>query len=952
MKKKGLKKHVASLVTITTLASVGVNGMVVSAAEENLKLKQEQVTPKEDKLIPAEENQKLNQEQLTPKEDELIPAEENQKLNQEQVTPREDELIPAEENQKLNQEQVTPKEDELIPAEGNSTQAVQNGSQRGVTNVSVIGWSKLNAQLSTSQQVDLTYTLKYVVKIALLGKDTTYFTFDSKVVPYIDKVQYKKKGLLSSSWVDMELNNNVASVSTTSLLNLDLLGLLPVDVDVRLILKNGLKNGTYEFDTMQKADNLIDAAIIENSQAHATLKVGTGDDIPPNKPIVNNVTDQDTKVTGTGEAGSKVTVAVGDQKYEGKVDGNGNFTVDIPKQKPGTEIKVTLTDDSDNVSEPSIIMVKDMTAPETPVVKEVTDESTKVTGTGEAGSKVTVAVGDQKYEGKVDENGNFTVDIPKQKPGTEVTVTLTDASDNVSKPSKVTVTDVTAPEAPVVKEVTDESTKVTGTGEAGSKVTVAVGDQKYEGKVDGNGNFTVDIPKQKPGTEVTVKLTDTAGNTSKPSKVTVKDGTVPEAPVVKGITDKDTKVIGTGEVGSKVTVTMGDQKYEGKVDENGNFTVDIPKQKPGTEVTVTLTDAAGNASKPSKVTVKDVTAPEAPVVKGITDKDTKVIGTGEAGSRVTVTISDQKYEGKVDENGNFTVDIPKQKPGTEVTVTLTDAAGNTSKPSKAIVSETIANINAKINKPLTTSHMYVTGTATEGTAKVALYINGKFIRTAAIQPDGSYRVFIDKSYRVENNEVKVLPLTEHGKEGIGDTTKIKKENLERLPAPTINPVHEIDNYVMGTIDSKAKRVALYVNGKFIRYGAVDEATGTYKIYKERALAPAGAEIKVLAVDENNIDGYSAQTIALSDTVVVNAPDVKPVFFGDNYVTGKYAEGTKGIKLYINNKFVRYGALDSTNETFKIYLDKTLAPAGTELKIVPVSFTGKEGTSTIVVVKGR
>ncbi|PGZ76410.1 Ig-like domain-containing protein, partial [Bacillus sp. AFS029637] len=376
MKKKGLKKHVASLVTITTLASVGVNGMVVSAAEENLKLKQEQVTPKEDKLIPAEENQKLNQEQLTPKEDELIPAEENQKLNQEQVTPREDELIPAEENQKLNQEQVTPKEDELIPAEGNSTQAVQNGSQRGVTNVSVIGWSKLNAQLSTSQQVDLTYTLKYVVKIALLGKDTTYFTFDSKVVPYIDKVQYKKKGLLSSSWVDMELNNNVASVSTTSLLNLDLLGLLPVDVDVRLILKNGLKNGTYEFDTMQKADNLIDAAIIENSQAHATLKVGTGDDIPPNKPIVNNVTDQDTKVTGTGEAGSKVTVAVGDQKYEGKVDGNGNFTVDIPKQKPGTEIKVTLTDDSDNVSEPSIIMVKDMTAPETPVVKEVTDEST------------------------------------------------------------------------------------------------------------------------------------------------------------------------------------------------------------------------------------------------------------------------------------------------------------------------------------------------------------------------------------------------------------------------------------------------------------------------------------------------------------------------------------------------------------------------------------------------
>ncbi|OFD38233.1 hypothetical protein BWGOE3_52380 [Bacillus mycoides] len=931
MTKRRFKKHVASLVTITTLASVGVNGMLVSAAEENPKVEQEQVITQGDKLVPVEENPKVEQEQVITQGDKLVPVEE----------------IP-----KVEQGQVPPKGDALTTAEEVPTREAQNASARGVTTVSVIGWSKLNAQLSTQKQVDLTYTLQYVVKIGLLSKETTYFTFDPKVMPYIEKVQYKKKNLLSSSWIDMELDNNVASVATTSLLNLDLLGLLPVDVDVRLILKNELKNGTYQFDGLQKANNLIDAEVIKNSEAHATLKVGTGDDIAPNKPIVNKVTDQDTKVTGTGEVGSKVTVTAGDQKYEGKVDGNGNFTVDIPKQKPGTEVTVTLTDDSNNISEPTVIIVKDITAPETPVVKEVTDESTKVIGTGEAGSKVTVTAGDQKYEGMVDGNGNFAVDIPKQKPGTEVTVILTDAAGNTSDPSKLIVKDATAPEAPVVKGVDENDTKVVGTGEVGSKVTVTIGNQKYEGKVDGNGNFTVDIPKQKPGTEVTVTLTDAAGNTSNPSKVTVKDATAPEAPVVKGVTDKDTKVIGTGEAGSKVTVTIGNQKHEGMVDGNGNFAVDIPKQKPGTEVTVTLTDAAGNTSNPSKVTVKDVTAPEAPVVKGVTDEDTKVTVTGEAGSKVTVTIGGQKYEGKVDGNGNFTVDIPKQKPGTEVTVTLTDAAGNTSNPSKVIVSETIANINAKINKPLTTSHMYVTGTATEGTAKVALYINGKFIRTAEIQPDGSYRVFIDKSYRVENNEIKVLPLTENGKAGTGDTTKIKKANLERLPAPTINPVQEMDNYVIGTIDSKAKRVALYVNGKFVRYGAIDEATGTYKVYKERTLAPAGAEIKVLAVDENNIDGYSAQTIVLSDTVEVNAPDVKPVFFGDNYVTGKYAEGTKGIKLYINNQFVRYGALDSKNETFKIYLDKTLAPVGTELKIIPVSLTGKEGTPIIVVVKGR
>ncbi|MGR6001540.1 Ig-like domain-containing protein [Bacillus cereus] len=668
----------------------------------------------------------------------------------------------------------------------------------------------------------------------------------------------RKKNLLSSKWVEVPLVDNRVHITTSNLVSADLLGMLPAKIETRVTLKKPLREGTYTLDALEKSSNAIDAAVIKNSEAGTTIKIGSGVDSTIKKPVVNEVTDQNTKVTGTGEVGSKVTVTIGGNKYEGKVDGNGNFTVEIPKQKPGTEISVTVTD--------------------------------------------------------------------------EIGVT--------SEPTKVTVKDTTAPDAPTVKEITDIDTKVTGTGEVGSKVTVTTGGNKYEGKVDGNGNFTVEIPKQKPGTEVTVTLTDDAGNTSKPTKVTVKGVKVPDAPTVKEVTDADTQVTGTGEVGSKVTVTTGGNKYEGKVDENGNFTVEIPKQKPGTEVTVTLTDDAGNTSKPTKVTVKDTTAPDAPTVKEITDVDTKVTGTGEVGSKVTVAIGGNKYEGKVNEDGNFTVEIPKQKPGTVIKVTLTDNAGNTSKPSQVIVSETIANIKAQINKPLTTSHMYVTGTTTEGTAKVALYINDKFIRYAAVQPDGSYRVFIDSSYRVEGNNIKVLPLTKDGRAGTGDTAKIEKANFERLPAPTIDPVKVSTNYVTGKIDTRAKRVALYVDGKFVRYGAIN-SDGTYKIYKEKTLASEGAEIKVIAVDENNIDGYPAKTIVETENVgELGAPDVNQVFYGDTYITGKYVEGTKGIKLYINDKFIRYGALDANSETFKIYLDKTLAPVGTELKIVPVTASGK------------
>ncbi|MBM6769037.1 Ig-like domain-containing protein [Bacillus cereus] len=826
-KNKKMKKHVASLVAFSTLASVTLSGVPASAEE-----------------LKRNANSKVNQGEL-----------ENKQIKEKKV-----------------ESQVEEQQVEEQPAQQEGQASNSADVQHGVGKVSVIGWAKLEAGLTkgNEKQIDAIYTIKYGAQLGLLNEEETHIIYDPKLVPYIAKVEYKKKNLLSSKWVEVPLVDNRVHITTSNLVSADLLGMLPAKIETRVTLKKPLREGTYTLDALEKSSNAIDAAVIKNSEAGTTIKIGSGVDSTIKKPVVNEVTDQNTKVTGTGEVGSKVTVTIGGNKYEGKVDGNGNFTVEIPKQKPGTEISVTVTD--------------------------------------------------------------------------EIGVT--------SEPTKVTVKDTTAPDAPTVKEITDIDTKVTGTGEVGSKVTVTTGGNKYEGKVDGNGDFTVEIPKQKPGTEVTVTLTDDAGNTSKPTKVTVKGVKVPDAPTVKEITDADTKVTGTGEVGSKVTVTTGGNKYEGKVDENGNFTVEIPKQKPGTEVTVTVTDDAGNTSKPTKVTVKDTTAPDAPIVKGVTDIDTKVTGTGEVGAKVKVVIGGNKYEGEVDENGNFVVEIPKQKPGTVIKVTLTDNAGNTSKPSQVIVSETIANIKAQINKPLTTSHMYVTGTTTEGTAKVALYINDKFIRYAAVQPDGSYRVFIDSSYRVEGNNIKVLPLTKDGRAGTGDTAKIEKANFERLPAPTIDPVKVSTNYVTGKIDTRAKRVALYVDGKFVRYGAIN-SDGTYKIYKEKTLAAEGAEIKVIAVDENNIDGYPAKTVVETDNVgELGAPDVNQVFYGDTYITGKYVEGTKGIKLYINDKFIRYGALEANSETFKIYLDKTLAPVGTELKIVPVTASGKEGKATSIIVKAR
>ncbi|EJR89792.1 hypothetical protein IKE_05966 [Bacillus cereus VD196] len=266
--------------------------------------------------------------------------------------------------------------------------------------------------------------------------------------------------------------------------------------------------------------------------------------------------------------------------------------------------------------------------------------------------------------------------------GSQLTVTQT-LEGVTSENTKITVTDSTAPDATKLNTLTDQDTKVSGTGEPDTTVKIVVdGKEVGSGKVDDQGNYKVDIPKQPVGKEVIVTLTDATGNTSQPTKQIVEDKTAPDAPKVDPVTDQNTKVTGIGEKGSIVKVVVdGKEIGSGKVDNQGNYTVDIPKQPGGAELIVTLIDAAGNESQPTKQNVEDKTAPDVPKVNPVMDQDTKVTGTGEKGAKVSVVVEGKEIGmGTVDDQGNYTVDIPKQPVGKEVIVTLTDAAGNTSQP--------------------------------------------------------------------------------------------------------------------------------------------------------------------------------------------------------------------------------------------------------------------------------
>ncbi|MBS4214796.1 5'-nucleotidase C-terminal domain-containing protein [Bacillus sp. FJAT-49825] len=167
------------------------------------------------------------------------------------------------------------------------------------------------------------------------------------------------------------------------------------------------------------------------------------------------------------------------------------------------------------------------------------------------------------------------------------------------------VADSVAPDAPSVNEVSDQSTIVTGKAEAGSTVKVFVdGNILGSSTAVGDGSFVIEIAKQAAGTEISVTATDSAGNVSEATVVTVKDVTAPDAPQVNPVIHNDTVVTGTTEAGANVKVMMGTVEIGTAVaDANGKFTVSVPKQKHKNLLTVTATDAAGNVSMETVVDV-------------------------------------------------------------------------------------------------------------------------------------------------------------------------------------------------------------------------------------------------------------------------------------------------------------------------------------------------------------
>jgi hypothetical protein len=244
----------------------------------------------------------------------------------------------------------------------------------------------------------------------------------------------------------------------------------------------------------------------------------------PNAPFVNKITENSTSVSGTSESNMEVFVKIGSTIIgRGKTDFYGNFSVNIPMQAAGTDIRVVVRDRAGHYSSYTIVKVLDITAPLAPVVNGVTDVDTLVTGKAESATEVFVKVGTTIIgRGKSDLLGNFSAAIPNQSAGTKVRVVVRDGSSNYSPYTTIKVADVTVPLAPLVNKITEMDTFVTGKAEPSTEVFVKVGTTIIGRDVtDSKGNFNVAIPRQTAGVKVRVVVRDDARHYSEYTVLTV-----------------------------------------------------------------------------------------------------------------------------------------------------------------------------------------------------------------------------------------------------------------------------------------------------------------------------------------------------------------------------------------------------------------------------------------------
>lgn len=154
-------------------------------------------------------------------------------------------------------------------------------------------------------------------------------------------------------------------------------------------------------------------------------------------------------------------------------------------------------------------------------INTIYGNSTTIRGKGSKDAYVIAYVGKKKIgESKVNSSGEYSIKIPKQNVGTNITVKSSKQNYcDISLSKKVSSSQFNTF---TVNSIKSSSTKITGKGLKGATVRAYIGNKQIgKSTVNSNNTYSIKIPKQKKGKKVTVKISK-SDYTTKSKSITVK----------------------------------------------------------------------------------------------------------------------------------------------------------------------------------------------------------------------------------------------------------------------------------------------------------------------------------------------------------------------------------------------------------------------------------------------
>ncbi|NIF31610.1 Ig-like domain-containing protein [Enterobacter sp. Cy-643] len=636
----------------------------------------------------------------------------------------------------------------------------------------------------------------------------------------------------------------------------------------------------------------------------------------------NAVTDDATPTfSGSGQPGATIQVkdSNGNTIASTMVDSNGNWKVLLSEQPDGTHTWSVVQIDGNKITSAGDITLNVVTTQASLTVATTAGDNmlnaaeqandVVISGSSQAlasGTALTLTLNGKTYSTTVGSDGSWSVTVPAADAKNladgswPVAVSGKDAAGNNVSASETLVVDTKAPGLTVNAIADDNIINAAEHGaaviiggktdaEAGQVVTLKLNGKTYTATVNADGSWSMAVPADDVQTmadnsyTLNFSVSDKAGNTTTTNASLLVDTTPPEASVNTVAGDDILSVSEQGQAqiisgtsrgaapGDKVTVSIGGKTWQTTVQQDGSWSVGVPKEvisslPEGTNtVTVTITDAAGNSGRVEH----DITVSSTPpavafhpisqdnVLNAIeATQPLTLSGTSNLpdGSTVTVRLNNVNYTADV-QGGVWQLQVPVEdvvKLG-DTTYTLsvsgTDSTGNTGTANATllvdtalptVVVSTFAGDN-RINNSEIANDQTLSGRVTgahEGDT-VTLNVGGKNY-TTKVQSDLTWSITVSAGdlQALGDGDVSIVASVTngHGNTGRGDSSFNINAQLPGLRINTVSGddvINAIEQHQDLTVSGTSAHlnagtiITVRVNG--VDYPAAVSATGTWQI---------------------------------------------------------------------------------------------------------------------------